>query len=382
MLITTFSIPTFRKQSVSRRLDKLVKKAAKYGNPDIGYSFGATRIEEVVTDSGPCKVEYIDINVYGEAPKIGDWQLLARVEIAKNLSENLIHTVPGSDIQLDSGYRTHDGHCDHCNTNRPRNDVYVLTDGDTQIAVGRTCLRDFLGIDDPKAIVSRAQFFEEIRSFEADDELDFRGASIFLLKEILSVSAASIREVGYVSRARANETGGETTGEFVKGNQCGYRGYDIEVTEEDRIWAEKTIEFFRSTDQFDNDYMNNIRVLMETDIVDLKHIALIASAVITVQRALAPKQETKESNFIGEVKQRLKGLTLILDRIIYLGSGYYGSSYLHLFKDSDGNAFSWVTGNKMMIAEGTTINVDATVKQHKEYKGTKQTVLTRAKMIA
>jgi hypothetical protein len=41
-----------------------------------------------------------------------------------------------------------------------------------------------------------------------------------------------------------------------------------------------------------------------------------------------------------------------------------------------------VTGNKMMIAEGTTINVDATVKQHKEYKGTKQTVLTRAKMIA
>lgn len=381
MLITTFSIPSYRQQSVSARLNKLIKKAVKYGNPDIGYSFGASRIEEVATDSGLCKVEYIDINVYGEAPKIGDWQLLARVEMT-NLSENLIHAVPGSEVQLDGSYRTHNGHCDHCNTNRPRNDVYVLTDGDTQIAVGRTCLRDFLGIDDPKAIVNRAQFFEEIRSFEDDDQLDFIGAGFFLLNEILSVSAASIRKEGYVSRARANETGGETTGEFVKGNLCGYSGYNIEVLHEDRAWAEKTIEFFRSADQFDNDYMNNLRVLMETDIVEGKHIALIASAVITVQRALAPKQETKESNFVGDVKQRLKGLTLILDRIIYLGGGYYGSSYLHLFKDSDGNAFSWVTGNKLMIVEGTTITVDATVKQHKEYKGTKQTVLTRAKMIA
>jgi hypothetical protein len=375
----TFSIPTFKKQAIQARLDKLVKKAARYGNTDIGYSFGEKSIRKIQTEYGPTLIEYIEINVYGEAPQIEGWQLVARVEIINE--ENLVHTVPGVNSGLQNNYRHHNGHCDHCNTLRARNDVYVLTDGETEMAVGRTCLRDFLGIDNPKAIVNRAQFYEELRALDEDELEGFGGFGMFFLKDILSVSAAYIRKAGYVSRARSGELGLEPTGDCVKSNLSGARLYSIDVIDEDRAWAEKTIEYFRGQDQFDTDYLNNIRVLMKTDMIATKHVGLVASAVITAQRALAPAVEKKVSNYVGEIKQRLKGMQLIIDRIIYLGCGHYGHSYLHLFKDTDGNAFSWITDNKLELDEGTEVQVDATVKQHKDYKGTKQTVLTRAKIV-
>jgi hypothetical protein len=381
MELTTFSIPTFRKATVQARLEKLARKATKYGNPDITIRFGATRLQTVKTEYGERDIEFIDVTVTGDAPVISGWQLLARVEITEG-DENLIHAVPGSIVNLNEGYRVHDGHCDHCNTARRRNDVYVLTDGTEQMAVGRTCLRDFLGIDDPKGIVNRAQFFEEIRSIQDEDTVGgFSSAGYFDLHEVLLLTAGSIRKNGYVSKAKQAETGYSTTGECVAYCINGVPGYGIETNDNDKEWVAKTIGFFRMDISFGNDYMDNIRVLMKQDIVAQKHIGLIASSVVTAQRELAPKSEVVDSNFVGAEKQRLKGIELILEKIIYLGDSGWGSSYLHLMRDSAGNKFSWITGNKLEIDSGAAINMDATVKQHKIYNGTKQTVLTRAKIL-
>jgi hypothetical protein len=380
MELTTFAIPVFRRESIQKRLDKLSRKAIKNGNPDIKVSFGKTFINKVKSDTRELEIEYIEVTVSGEAPRIAGWDLLARIELLQE--ENLIHVVPGSQEKLDQAFRQHDGHCDHCNSLRQRNDVYVLSDGSKQIAVGRTCLREFLGIDDPKAIVSRAQFFEELKGVqEEDDFLDFNGFGFIFLRDVLELAAANIRLHGYISKAKQMETGNATTGEIVMFTLRGIRGYELEPTEEDKMWAEKTLKFFRSEEFFDNDYMDNIRVILKQDIIKPQHVNLAASAVITAQRKLAPKVETKESNFIGEVKERLRGLNLILDKVIYLGDSTFGPSYLHLMKDENGNAFSWITGNKLGVAEGDMVKIDATVKQHKVYNDVKQTVLTRAKMV-
>lgn len=380
MELSTFSIPTFRKADIQTRLDKLARKAVKYGNGDISYSFGKTEIREVRTEYGIREYEFIEIKVTGSAPQISGWQLLARVELL-GAGENLVHSVPGTSETPAKEYRTHSGHCDHCNSLRRRNDVYVLTDGIKQIAVGRSCLRDFLGIDDPKAIVNRAQFFEELRNIADEDMIGSFGAyGYFDFDEVLSISAAYIRKIGYISKAKQEETGYETTGQSVLGSMRGLIGYEIETTDADRYWATKTKEYFQSTSEFDNQYMENIRVLMRQDLVKKEHVALIASSVITVQRALTPKEEVKESNFVGLEKERLKGLELALEKVIFLGHGSFGPSYLHLMKDACGNVFSWITGNKVEVAEGSNIKLDATVKQHKLYNGIKQTVLTRAKL--
>jgi hypothetical protein len=261
--------------------------------------------------------------------------------------------------------------------------VFVLSNGTDQIAVGRTCLREFLGIDDPKSIVARAQFFEELRSIEEDDLLNYGGSNPYVqLHEVLQYAAANIRLNGYVSKAKQQETGYMTTGETVMMNINNVPGFnELESNKDDKGWATKTVEFFRSQDNFGNDYMDNLRVILRQDIIKKEHVNLAASAVITAQRQLAPKEEAKESNFVGEVKQRLRGLSLMLEKIIFLGHGSFGPSYLHLMKDADGNVFSWITGNKIEKAEGEQIKLDATVKQHKVYNDVKQTVLTRAKQL-
>lgn len=379
MELTTFEIPAFRRATIETRLAKLAKKAVKNGNPDITLSFGEVFSREMMTESGKMVIDYVAVTVSGEAPRIAGWDFLARIELLGE--ENLVHRVPGTTKTLEERFRTHDGFCDHCNSARRRNDVFVLANDEKQIAVGRQCLREFLGIDDPKAIVARAQFFEELNGIKEEDDLgNFGSFGFYGLREVLVLAAANIRKHGYVSKARQNETGDATTGQMVAWAINGIPAYKIEPIEADCEWAEKTIGFFRRDTGFGNDYMDNIRVLMKQDIIKTDHVALISSAVITAQRELAPKAEVKESNFVGEVKGRLKDISLLLERIIYLGSGSFGPSYLHLLKDANGNAFSWITGNKVEAAEGTELKVDATVKDHKLYKGTKQTVLTRAKV--
>jgi hypothetical protein len=379
MELSKFYIPTFRKADIQIRLDKLARKAAKYGNGDISYSFGPTELRKVETEYGSREYEFIEITVSGEAPQIAGWQLLARVELLGK--ENLIHYVPGTPETPSKEYRTHNGHCDHCNSLRRRNDVYVLTDGAKQIAVGRSCLRDFLGIDDPKSIVNRAQFFEELRHIQDEDMLSSFGSfGYFDLNSVLVLSAAYIRKVGYVSKAKQADTGYETTGQCIVQTLRGSVGYEIDTIDADTEVATKTLNYFRFSPAFDNQYMENIRVLMKQDLVKREHVALIASSIIAAERVLAPKEETKESNFVGVEKERLKGLDLALEKVIFLGHGSFGPSYLHLMKDACGNVFSWITGNKVEVAEGSNIKLDATVKQHKLYNGTKQTVLTRAKL--
>lgn len=97
------------------------------------------------------------------------------------------------------------------------------------------------------------------------------------------------------------------------------------------------------------------------------------------------KIEEKTSEWVGEVKQR------ITVNVTYIGSASWEQPaylswepdvlmYLHKFVDVDGNMFVWKTTSGISIDENTTVELTGTIKEHKEYKETKQTVLTRCKI--
>lgn len=329
-------------------------------------------------------VEFVNFVVVGDAPKIAGWELLARIELIDD--ENLVHIIPNKEYEIDNRFRTHGNECEHCKTLRRRNDVYVFANGEKQIAVGRTCLRDFMGIDDPKMIVERAQFFEDMKkTFDEEEGFSFGSFGYYTLKSVLTVAAAQIRKNGFRSKAVSLEQGVLSTADATKLQMMDDPKVSVEIEDEDKVWAEKTIEFFRATSYFGNEYMDNVRVVMKQDIVKNDHVALVVSAVSTVQRQMAKEKANKDnaakSDFVGQVKERIKGLELILEKVIFLGYGSFGANYLHLMKDEAGNVFSWITGNKMDVDEGSNIKIDASVKEHKVYNGVKQTVLTRAKVI-
>ena len=53
---------------------------------------------------------------------------------------------------------------------------------------------------------------------------------------------------------------------------------------------------------------------------------------------------------------------------------------LHTFKDAKGNVYVWRTDKYIEADYGTKMEVKGTIKEHSEYKGIKQTVLTRCKI--
>lgn len=55
-------------------------------------------------------------------------------------------------------------------------------------------------------------------------------------------------------------------------------------------------------------------------------------------------------------------------------------THLHTFKDENGNVLTWKTGNHIKADYGTRFKLKGTIKDHSEYKGIKQTVLTRCKL--
>jgi hypothetical protein len=58
--------------------------------------------------------------------------------------------------------------------------------------------------------------------------------------------------------------------------------------------------------------------------------------------------------------------------------GYYGISYMYIMEDPSNNIFVWNTQKE--LEEDTTYNVRGVIKGYKEYKGVKQTVITRCRI--
>ena len=57
----------------------------------------------------------------------------------------------------------------------------------------------------------------------------------------------------------------------------------------------------------------------------------------------------------------------------------YGTSYIHICTDADGNAFLY-KGSAELGEQGATVTVKATVKEHGAYNGVAQTVINRPKV--
>lgn len=104
------------------------------------------------------------------------------------------------------------------------------------------------------------------------------------------------------------------------------------------------------------------------------------SKIIKEKRdANAPKTE---SEYVGEVGQKIS-LEVTLKRIFtfethftYMGE----TAYIYKFADANGNTITWKTAKFFEIEEGWSGKISGTIKEHSEYRGDKQTVLTRCKI--
>lgn len=87
-------------------------------------------------------------------------------------------------------------------------------------------------------------------------------------------------------------------------------------------------------------------------------------------------EEAATSNWIGTVGER-RNFTVTIRNVIVI-DGIYGASYLHIMHDADGNSVIY-KGTNVLGERNATVTVKATIKEHGERDGVKQTKISRPK---
>lgn len=91
--------------------------------------------------------------------------------------------------------------------------------------------------------------------------------------------------------------------------------------------------------------------------------------------AKATLEPESHSKYVGEVKERLRDLKVTLTAARSF-DGFYGTSFIYTFAYGE-NVLVWMTSSCKDVEVGDTLFLTGTVKEHKIYKGIKQTQLSR-----
>ena len=341
---------------------------------------------------------YYSVQIHGEAPKLAGWTFVATIQHAGDAG-NILRTLPGETLPLE--YRSGEQRCDHCQVNRKRIDTYVVRNEQGEHKqIGSTCVQDFCGGLSPDQAIALASYFASAFGYCEDAEKNDRGSRVperYDLMDVLTTAATMIRMEGWcsVAKAKASYESLTATSSYVHE----YLGGWYRPSEEQRKWlrehqpTEQDIQTANQahewamalTEQNDeelNDYLHNVRVLVLVGSVESRGVGLATSIVAVAQREMNQRLEaqhvTQVSNHFGQVNKRDEYTLTVLSTRTFEGN--YGLKTVVKFIDQSGNRAVWFASGESTLESGQTVQVKATVKDHSEFKGVKETVLSRVKV--
>ena len=106
-----------------------------------------------------------------------------------------------------------------------------------------------------------------------------------------------------------------------------------------------------------------------------KRFELKDNAKEIADAALSAALPKSNSEYIGDIKERIRDL-----EVEFTGSrdieGFYGTSHIYTFLSGE-NVIVWITSSCQSLEKGEIVFLTGTVKEHSEYKGIKQTKMSR-----
>jgi hypothetical protein len=353
--------------------------------------------------------EWVEVSVHGEAPKLAGWRLIARVEhvTGERGTANVFHEVP--DETVPATYREAGRVCEHCKTNRQRRDTFIVAHDDGRyMQVGRTCIADFLGHQNPAAYVAAAEWACQgwrVIGDPDDDGWEPGGMREYVrvpLEWVLSTTWRIIQVSGWRSGTAAREGGGVSTRSRLYDilNPPSLSGWSERAKAEHREWVAKVrevecdpafikaaIDWAAALPEESTGYLGNLRAIAFTELVSHQSMGLACSLIPAYQKHLDREIKRDEqmrmfpkpwagSNHLGVAKERLE-LEVRCLRHYYL-DGMYGTTVIHTMRTRGGDVVKWFCSNpdnKLPLDEW--VRIKGTVKGHDTYKGVEETVLNR-----
>ena len=169
------------------------------------------------------------------------------------------------------------------------------------------------------------------------------------------------------------ETLGFTKGYITifKGNTYEEKEYfQLSTARYSRLWG----WYFISTDELPEDIPEDVTpITLPWEMVGNSNEELKTEPeIITAVESLIYDPDISE--YQGKVGERLEFFLTVEKAIEF--EGYYGRNTMYIMRDDDGNCFVWTTSAKSWEPE-TEHHIKGTIKEHKTYRGVKQTILTR-----
>lgn len=386
-----FTLDTTGVELAASEIEKINKRAAK-----IGIGAVVMQVEDAAPRESASGLRYAQftVTITAAAVKVAGYTFIAKIE---RLEDNtaLTHSLIDGVLPLD--YATvNPSWCDHCGVNRRRTISYVLQHEDgTLKQVGTACIRDFIGYD-AQALAAHLESMNGLWHMLSDsaaggdpDAEDFgprgRGTATVWLESLIKTALREVNAHGWLSKSKAEETGGMSTFDRVMSRYADRAGTMARPSAADMAYAEehadKVIAFVRDELSGDSEYTQNLKTIYRTDEITYKHIGLAISGIacyLNEQRRAAERAAVNNAH-LGEVDKKLT-VEATCAHIHAYETGY-GVSLIISFVTDSGEMLIWKTSSGDAV-QGTRYTVAGKVKAHDEYRGRKQTVLTRCKLTA
>lgn len=325
------------------------------------------------------KHKFYPVEVSGKY-EIPGWEFIGTVEHTPN--GNIIRKVDYNAV-VPERYETSTPECEHCHKIRDRKDTYLVRNMDTGEfkQVGRSCLKGYTDGLDAQAAAEFAQLVNDPEEFLGLPAGFGGGGNYMWSQTFKKVAYNYVRKHGYEREDRTWIDGlYDAYEEAKRGSSKADMASDAEI--------EKVDEWVLGLD-VSRDYFRNAFLAWNLKDIEPRHIRLIASLINTYfkeqdkQKQIAARKAaegTESSGFVGSIGSKVT-FTVAATRVLYQKEFYYGygrsdSTNVNRIVGTDGNVYVWATN--IPFEEGNTIT--ATVKEHNEYQGEKQTVITRGKV--
>jgi len=376
-------IPTEVLASVQKVLGRLAKRAGVEVTPVPGTSYRSPlRDTTRLVACGRITV--------GAMPRINGWAFVARLE---HTAEGVVTAcAPGE--SLPPAYREAKPVCEHCGTARRRAETFVLRAPTGELSqIGRNCLAEFLACDASR-LVHAAELALWLAQHAVDAEFDpeddgiggsWFGRGDIRIEWFVACAVASIAQYGYhksgtdqPTRADASWRANPPFGACAREREL-WRA--AQPTEEQRARAAQIVAWAQALAGDLSDYEHNLRIAARLPVVG-KHAGVLASLPVAYERAMGIELDKKAaprkvSEFWGELGKRSE-VTVTLVKLVEIDSRWANPT-LCIFVTADGAKLIWFASGSCPRDIGAEYKVKGTVKKHEEYKGVKQTVITRVK---
>ena len=384
-------------ERLRKKMVRIRNKCQKYGCnftfEEVGEEFREVQNE----DGTKHNARFVLVESEGTAI-VNGWKFVASVEFTEK--GNIIRNA--CSIEVPARYYDCTPMCEHCNSNRYRKNTYIVMNEETGEfkQVGKSCLNDFTHGMSAEGVAQFLSWFDDLIEYEAPIGGSW-GNKYFKTFNFLCYALEVVRHWGYV-KGDNERTTKERTCDYFDLMEMGWHPFRYEVelslkeemasvhfnpySDENKSKVQRILQWVSEQEESSN-YIHNLKTVCALEYSDHSKTGLLVSLFPAYDRELEQQvkrlkkekeweQEAITSNYIGCVGDRIQ-IDVQEVKCISSWDTEFGITYLYKITDKCGNVFVWKS-SKYLDDQVQTIK--GTVKDHREFRGTKQTEITRCRV--